>query len=96
VLHFWGQTAFLVSILVASAVLPFLFALWVDRRVESHFALHRADVGVVAALVYVVVAWGRPEPFLYKVAHGLKLVAVARRIVRRAGQAWICPLAGVS
>jgi hypothetical protein len=45
VLHFWGQTAFLVSILVASAVLPFLFALWVDRRVESHFALHRADGG---------------------------------------------------
>jgi hypothetical protein len=24
--------------------------------------------------MYVIVAWGQPEPFLYKVAHGLKLV----------------------
>lgn len=74
VLHFWGQTAFLASILIASAALPFLFALWVDRRVESHFAPHGLMVGVVAALMYVIVARGQPEPFLYKVAHGLKLV----------------------
>ena len=74
VLHFWGQTAFLVSILAASAILPFLAALWVARRVESHFALHGLMVGIVAALVYVIVAWGHPEPFLYKVAHGLKLL----------------------
>ena len=74
VLHFWGQTAFLASILVTSAALPFLFALWVDRRVESHFVLHGLMVGVVAALMYVLVAWGQPEPFLYKVAHVLKLV----------------------
>jgi hypothetical protein len=31
-------------------------------------------VGVVAALVYLIVAWGQPEPLLYKIAHGLKLV----------------------
>jgi hypothetical protein len=74
VLHFWGQTAFLASILVTSAALPFIFALWVDRRVESHFVLHGLMVGIVAALMYVVVAWGQPEPFLYKVAHGLKLM----------------------
>ena len=74
VLHFFGQTAFLASILVSSAALPFLFALWVDRRVESHFVLHGLMVGVVAALMYLIVAWGQPEPFLYKVAHGLKLV----------------------
>jgi hypothetical protein len=74
VLHFWGQTAFMASILVASAALPFIFALWVDRRVESHFVLHGLMVGVVAALMYVIVAWGQPEPLLYKVAHGLKLL----------------------
>jgi uncharacterized membrane protein HdeD (DUF308 family) len=74
VLHFFGQTAFLASILISSAALPFLFALWVDRRVESHFVLHGLMVGVVAALMYLIVAWGQPEPFLYKVAHGLKLV----------------------
>ena len=74
VLHFWGQTAFLASILVTSAALPFIFALWVDKRVESHFVLHGLMVGVVAALMYWIVAWGQPEPFLYKLAHGLKLV----------------------
>jgi hypothetical protein len=74
VLHFFGQTAFLASILAASLLMPFLFAIWVDRRVESHFMLHGLLVGVVAALVYVLLAWGQPEPLLYKVAHGLKLV----------------------
>jgi hypothetical protein len=74
VLHFFGQEAFLASILAASLLMPFLFALWVDRRVESHFLLHGLLVGLVAALVYVLVAWGQPEPLLYKVAHGLKLV----------------------
>ncbi|MGO9339349.1 MAG: hypothetical protein ACLPY1_17775 [Terracidiphilus sp.] len=74
VLHFFGQTAFLASILAASLLMPFLFAIWVDRRVESHFILHGLLVGVMAALVYLLVAWGQPEPLLYKVAHGLKLV----------------------
>jgi uncharacterized membrane protein YdcZ (DUF606 family) len=36
--------------------------------------LHGLLVGVVAALLYLIVAWGQPEPLLYKVAHGLKLV----------------------
>ena len=73
VLHFFGQTAFLASILTASLLMPFLFALWVDRRVESHFLLHGLLVGLVAALVYLLAARGQPEPLLYKVAHGLKL-----------------------
>lgn len=72
--HFFGQQAFLASILIASAVMPFLFALWVCRRVESQFVLHGALVGIVAALIYVALAWGQPEPLLYKVAHGLKVV----------------------
>jgi hypothetical protein len=74
VLHFFGQRAFLASILVASFVMPFIFAVWVGRRVESHFLLHGLLVGVVAVLVYMIVAWGHPEPLLYKIAHGLKLV----------------------
>ena len=72
-----GQTAFLVSILISSALLPFLFALWVCHKVESRFVLHGALVGVVAALFYVALAWGQPEPLLYKIAHGLKLVGGA-------------------
>ena len=73
-LHFFGQTAFLASILAASLAMPFLFALWVCRRVESHFALHGLLVGVVAALMYLIIARGQPEPLLYKIAHGLKLL----------------------
>jgi hypothetical protein len=74
VLHFFGQQAFLASILIASFVMPFLFAIWVGRRISSQFILHGALVGLVAALFYVALAWGQPEPFLYKIAHGLKLV----------------------
>lgn len=75
--HFFGQRAFLASILIASAATPFLFALWVCRRVESRFALHGALVGIVAALFYLALAWNQPEPLLYKVAHGLKVVGGA-------------------
>lgn len=74
VLHFWGQTAFLTSILIASALMPFLFALWACKPATSRLALHGLLVGIVAALVYLIVAHGQPEPLLYKIAHGLKLV----------------------
>jgi hypothetical protein len=74
VLYLFGQRAFLASILVASAALPFAFALWVGRRIQSQFVLHGLLVGVVAALMYLILAWGQPEPLLYKIAHGLKLV----------------------
>jgi hypothetical protein len=72
--YLFGQRAFLASILIGSALLPFLFALWVARRVESRFLLHGALVGLVAILFYLALAWGQPEPLLYKIAHVLKLV----------------------
>jgi hypothetical protein len=74
VLYLFGQRAFLASILVASFALPFVFAVSIGRHIVSHFVLHGLLVGVVAALVYVIVAWGQPEPLLYKIAHGLKIV----------------------
>src|SRR3954453_11116931 len=74
VLYLFGQRAFLASILIASAVMPFLFALWVGRAVDSRFVLHGALVGLVAALIYLAIAWGQPQPLLYKIAHGLKIV----------------------
>lgn len=70
----FGQRAFLASILIASALMPMLAALWVCRRVESNFVLHGALVGIAAALFYLALAWGQPEPTLYKIAHGLKIV----------------------
>jgi uncharacterized membrane protein HdeD (DUF308 family) len=76
-LRFFGQRAFLASILIASAVMPLLLAIWVCRRVESRFVLHGALVGVVAALFYVALTRGQSEPVLYVVAHGLKIVGGA-------------------
>lgn len=73
----FGQRAFLASILIASAAMPFLFALWVCKKVESHFLLHGALVGIVAALFYLGLAWRQPQPLLYKVAHVLKVAGGA-------------------
>ena len=74
VLHFFGQNAFLASILIASAAMPFVFALWIGKRVQSHFLLHGALIGVVAFLIYTAIAWGQTQPLLYKIAHVLKVV----------------------
>lgn len=60
-----------------SFVMCFVAALWVCRRIESHFLLHGTLVGVVAALIYVALTHGQPEPFAYIVAHALKLVGGA-------------------
>lgn len=72
-LYLFGQRAFLASILIASTLFPLIFAFWVGRRVESRFVLHGALVGLVAALFYTLLAWGQPQPLLYKIAHGLKV-----------------------
>jgi putative membrane protein (TIGR04086 family) len=69
----FGEAAFLAAILVASTLMPFIGAIWVGRRISSRFALHGTLVGLVAALIYIGLAWGQPQPFLYKVAHVLKL-----------------------
>jgi len=74
VLQLFGDRAFRVSIPVASAVMPFLLAIWVARRVTSRFALHGGLVGAVAAIVYMGVAWGQPQPLLYQISHVLKIV----------------------
>ena len=72
-LYLFGQRAFLASILIASAVMPFIFAAWVGRRIESRFVLHGGLVGLVAAVIYMALSWGQPQPLLYKIAHGLKV-----------------------
>jgi putative membrane protein (TIGR04086 family) len=73
-LYLLGRQAFLASILVASALMPFVCAVWVGRRIESRFVLHGGLVGLVAALVYMGISWGQPQPLLYKIAHGLKVL----------------------
>ena len=81
-LWLFGQQAFLASILIASAVMPFVFAVWVGLRADTRFVLHGALVGLVAAVIYLALAWGQPQPLLYKIAHGLKIaggMVAARR-----------------
>jgi hypothetical protein len=73
-LYLFGQQAFLASILIASTVMPFIFAMWVGRRVESRFVLHGGLVGLVAALIYIGLSWGQPQPLLYHISHGFKLL----------------------
>jgi putative membrane protein (TIGR04086 family) len=60
-----------------SFVMCFLGALWVCRRIESHFILQGTLVGIVAALIYIAVTRAQPEPFAYIVAHALKLAGGA-------------------
>src|SRR6201993_1929506 len=60
-----------------SFVMCLLGALWVCRRIESHFILHGTLVGVVAALIYVALTRAQPEPFAYLLAHALKLAGGA-------------------
>jgi len=60
-----------------SFITCFLAALWVCRRIESQFILQGALVGVIAALIYVVLSRGQPEPVVYIVAHALKLLGGA-------------------
>ena len=49
-------------------------ALWVSRRVQSRFILHGVLAGVVAALIYLGLTRAQPEPLVYVVAHGLKVL----------------------
>jgi putative membrane protein (TIGR04086 family) len=71
-----------------SFITCFVAALWVSRRIESRFILHGTLVGAVAALIYVALTRAQPEPFVYIVAHALKLAGgacggfVAQRIDR--------------
>ena len=60
-----------------SLITCFLAALWVCRRVESHFILQGTLVGLGAALIYVALTRAQPETFAYIVAHALKLAGGA-------------------
>jgi len=60
-----------------SFVTCFLAALWVSRGIKSRFVLHGTLVGVIAALLYLGLTRAQPEPLVYIIAHGLKLLGGA-------------------
>ena len=74
----FGETAFLASILVGSAAMPFVLALWVCRGGRPNAMLNGALVGVVAAAFYIllftITAPGQSQPLLYQAAHVLKVL----------------------
>ena len=74
----FGETAFLASVLVGSAAMPFLLALWVCRGGRPHALLNGALVGGVAVafylLLFTITAPGQTQPLLYQAAHVLKVV----------------------
>jgi hypothetical protein len=71
---FVGEVPEMYSAVAASLVMPFLFAMWVGRKLESRFVLHGLLVGSVGVLIYVGLSWAQPEPLLYIFGHGLKLL----------------------
>jgi hypothetical protein len=73
----YGQRALVYAAPAASLVTCFLFALWVGRSIDSGFVLHGALVGIVAALLYVGLTRGHPEPMAYLIAHALKILGGA-------------------
>ena len=85
-----GEQAPLVAVPPTCLVITFLFGLWAAHGVGSRFVLHGFLVGAVAALIYLVLAFGQPLPLAYTVSHGLKVLGgvaggfVAERRAKRA------------
>ena len=73
-----SEPAVIWTAVVGSGVVTFLAALWVARRLESHFVLHGAITGTTAMLIYLAImaATGSigSQPVVYWVAHGLKIL----------------------
>jgi hypothetical protein len=72
-----GKNTLTYSAPAASLLACFVFALWVGRRLDSHFVLHGVLVGIVATLIYVALTRGGPERLAYLIAHALKLLGGA-------------------
>jgi len=63
---------------VASLGFMFVFALWASRGMEARFVLQGALVGVAGIVLYLALPpWNKPEPLLYLIAHGLKILGGA-------------------
>ena len=58
-------------------LMTFLFSWWAGRRIESRFVLHGILIGIAATLMYVALTMAHPEPFIYYLAHALKIVGGA-------------------
>jgi drug/metabolite transporter superfamily protein YnfA len=74
---FLGVTPGVYTAVGGSFVMPLVFGFLTARKVETNFVLHGALVGVVGIAIYLGLTRFGPEPLLYIVAHGLKLLGGA-------------------
>ena len=73
----YGNEPAAYSVPALALVMPFVFSVWTAQNVESRFVLHGALVGVAATAMYVALTSAQPEPFIYYVAHALKILSGA-------------------
>jgi hypothetical protein len=64
------------SAVIGAPITTFLAALWVCRRLDSHFVQHGALAGLAAMLIYLipVLAGGIAQPPIYWLGHALKVL----------------------
>ena len=58
-------------------IATFVITVWVGRGIASKLVLHGVLIGIAGTLMYVGLTRGRPEPWQYLVANGLKVVGGA-------------------
>ncbi len=58
----------------AALIATFAVTVWLGRPIQSKFILHGVLIGVIGTLMYVGLTRGKPEPWQYLVANGLKVV----------------------
>lgn len=61
----------------AALIATYAFTIWLGRGIASKLVLHGVLIGVAGTLMYVALTRGKPEPWQYLVANGLKVVGGA-------------------
>jgi putative membrane protein (TIGR04086 family) len=72
-----GAAALVYVVPPACLVLTALFGYWVARKAGNRFILHGLLVGVIAALIYIGLTWGKSLPMAYVISHFLKVLGGA-------------------
>jgi hypothetical protein len=72
-----GQALLVYVIPPACLIVSGYFGYWAARGAGNRFVLHGTLVGVIAAVVYVGLTWGRALPLAYVVSHFLKIIGGA-------------------
>jgi ubiquinone/menaquinone biosynthesis C-methylase UbiE len=72
-----GQDALLYVIPPACLIVSGYFGYWAARGAGNRFVLHGTAVGLIAAVVYIGLTWGKALPLAYVISHALKIIGSA-------------------